>query len=70
LVKLREECSANFQIEVDGGVGLDNIKLISEAGCDVFVAGNSIFSSNNITAATVELKNMLLTENSEIRVQK
>lgn len=70
LVELREECSANFLIEVDGGVDLNNIEQISEAGCDVFVAGNSIFSKDNITAATVELKNILLTKNSEAKNKK
>jgi len=33
------------KIEVDGGVSLENAKEIVEAGADVLVAGNSVFSS-------------------------
>jgi ribulose-phosphate 3-epimerase len=30
-------------IEVDGGIGIDNAKLLIEAGADVLVAGNASF---------------------------
>lgn len=59
LVALRKEYSADFLIEVDGGIGLDNIKDLSNEGCDVFVIGNSIYGKDNATAATVELKNLI-----------
>ncbi len=32
-------------IQVDGGIGPENVKLVHEAGADVIVAGSSIFSS-------------------------
>ncbi|MBK7867453.1 MAG: ribulose-phosphate 3-epimerase [Ignavibacteriales bacterium] len=38
----------SYMIEVDGGVSLDNVKTISEAGCEVFVAGSSVYGSENI----------------------
>lgn len=41
----REAFGHRFLIEVDGGVGIDNVRQITESGCDVIVAGNSIFSS-------------------------
>jgi len=56
LVKLRNELKANFLIEIDGGMSKDTIKEASNAGVDVFVAGSSIFNSDNISAATAELK--------------
>ena len=59
LAALREKYSANFLIEVDGGIGLDNIKELSSEGCDVFVIGSAIYGSDNVTAATVELKNLI-----------
>ncbi len=34
-------------IEVDGGVGLDNIKSLSDAGVDMFVCGSSIFKQKD-----------------------
>jgi len=58
-VQLRNSLNANFLIEVDGGINKDNIKSVSKAGCDVFVAGSSIFHTENISAATAELKNLI-----------
>ena len=34
-------------IEVDGGIGVDNIGIVAQAGANVFVAGSAIFRSNN-----------------------
>lgn len=58
-VELREKFRAKFLIEVDGGINTQNIKTISDAGVDVFVAGASIFKADNISAATTELKNLI-----------
>lgn len=41
-------------IEVDGGVNLDNAGKLFEAGADVLVAGNAVFSSEN-PERTIEL---------------
>ena len=41
-------------IEVDGGVNLDNAVKLFEAGADVLVAGNAVFSSEN-PERTIEL---------------
>lgn len=35
------------RLQVDGGIGLDNIQKISHAGADTFVAGSAIYNSNN-----------------------
>jgi ribulose-phosphate 3-epimerase len=37
------------QIEIDGGVDLNNYKKLIETGADVLVAGNTVFSSANPT---------------------
>ena len=60
LSAIRKEKKFNFLIEVDGGIGTENIKTVSNAGCNAFVIGNSIYGKDNITAATVELKNLLM----------
>lgn len=60
-VDLRKSLNANFLIEVDGGINSKTIKLVLNAGCDVFVAGSSIFHTDNISAATAELKNLIST---------
>lgn len=59
LAGLRDKLNLQFLIEVDGGIGKENIKKISEAGCDVFVVGSAIFNKENISAATAELKNII-----------
>jgi len=59
LDQLRTDNNYKYLIQVDGGIGLDNIRTVSEAGCNSFVIGNSIFKNDNITAATVEFKNIL-----------
>ncbi|MCK9425884.1 MAG: ribulose-phosphate 3-epimerase [Ignavibacteriaceae bacterium] len=59
LKNLREKFNFTYQIEIDGGVNKNTVKKIKEAGCDIFVAGSSIFHAENITAATAELKNSI-----------
>ena len=58
-VELRKSLNANFLIEVDGGINKDTLKSVLKAGCDVFVAGSSIFQTDNISAASTELKNLI-----------
>ena len=58
-VELRKSLKAKFLIEVDGGINNKTIKSVLKAGCDVFVAGSSIFHKDNISAATAELKNLI-----------
>lgn len=43
-------------IEVDGGVGLSNASNLFEAGADVLVAGNSVFSSKYPITTISDLK--------------
>jgi ribulose-phosphate 3-epimerase len=59
LNEIRRKNNYNFLIEIDGGVDATNVKKISEAGCNIFIAGSSIFKSGNISAATIELKNLM-----------
>jgi ribulose-phosphate 3-epimerase len=45
-------------IEIDGGVNLQNAKPLMEAGADVLVAGNFVFSSSTPTAVISQLKSL------------
>ncbi len=38
------------RLEIDGGVKVDNIKTIAQAGADTFVAGSAIFGSKDYAA--------------------
>jgi ribulose-phosphate 3-epimerase len=40
-----------IRLEIDGGVKVDNIREIAEAGADTFVAGSAIFSAGKATDA-------------------
>jgi len=44
------------ELEVDGGVKIDNIARIAHAGADVFVAGSAVFNSPDYAATISELK--------------
>jgi len=46
-------------IEIDGGVVLGNAKLLTDAGADVLVAGNTVFGSSNPTQTISELKQLI-----------
>ncbi len=43
LARHREKISAGYDIQVDGGIGLSNVKEIWKAGAEVFVAGTAVF---------------------------
>jgi ribulose-phosphate 3-epimerase len=53
LKEMINEQLLNVQIEIDGGVTLDNARTIIDAGADILVAGNTVFKSAN-PAATIE----------------
>jgi ribulose-phosphate 3-epimerase len=44
---LIDECDHDIRLEIDGGVKIDNIREIAEAGADTFVAGSAIFGSKD-----------------------
>ncbi|HCU88716.1 MAG TPA: ribulose-phosphate 3-epimerase [Gammaproteobacteria bacterium] len=44
-----------IRLEIDGGVNVGNIKEISAAGADTFVAGTAIFRSTDYAAAISEM---------------
>jgi ribulose-phosphate 3-epimerase len=44
------------ELEVDGGVKIDNIARIAHAGADVFVAGSAVFNTPDYAATIAELK--------------
>lgn len=45
--KLIEASGRDIRLEIDGGVKVDNIREIAEAGADMFVAGSAIFGAAN-----------------------
>jgi len=45
-----------IEIEVDGGINADNVKMVTEAGANVVVAGNAVFSGDDYAAAIGALR--------------
>ncbi len=45
-----------IELEVDGGVKVDNIEKVAAAGADVFVAGSAVFGSDNYAETIARLK--------------
>lgn len=48
-----------IEIEVDGGVNEETLKLCAEAGADVFVAGSAIFNKEDRKAALQSIRNQI-----------
>lgn len=55
LDKWRKERKLSFMIEVDGGVTESNAAELAKAGCDIFVAGSSIFKASSVASALQKL---------------
>ena len=55
--QLIESINPQCEIEVDGGVTLDNISLIASSGADSVVAGSSVFGAPNPVEAIRFLQN-------------
>jgi ribulose-phosphate 3-epimerase len=51
----------DIRLEVDGGVGSDNIADVAAAGADTFVAGSAIFKAANYKAVVEQMRTSLAT---------
>jgi ribulose-phosphate 3-epimerase len=62
LAKIRQlrqsitERGLNVELEVDGGVKIDNIARVAAAGADVFVAGSAVFGTADYAATIAALR--------------
>jgi len=56
LKELIRQTESPARIQVDGGVGLQNIGKLRDAGVDVFVVGNTVFSADDPVAMIRKLK--------------
>lgn len=57
--KLIDASGLDIRLQVDGGVKVDNIKEIAEAGADMFVAGSAIFNQPDYKAVIDEMRDEL-----------
>jgi ribulose-phosphate 3-epimerase len=59
LKKIIRERHLKVDIEVDGGISEQNIKTVSSAGADVFVAGSAIFYSDDYRETMLKMREAL-----------
>ena len=53
------ESGYDIRIEIDGGVKVDNIREIADAGADMFVAGSAIFSKDDYRSVIDQMRDEL-----------
>ena len=54
-----ERNHSDIHLEVDGGIKVENISQIADAGADTFVIGSGIFHTNNYIHTIAELRGKL-----------
>jgi ribulose-phosphate 3-epimerase len=54
--KVREQRGLDFHIEVDGGIGPETVRVATEAGANVLVAGTAVFRANDPAKIIAELR--------------
>ena len=59
LAKIKKERNLDFLIEIDGGVKLDNVKEVVDAGVEIVVAGSAVFKADDIEARTKEFVRLI-----------
>ena len=48
--KIIDDAGLPIRLEVDGGISVENIRRVADAGADMFVAGSAIFNSSDYSA--------------------
>ncbi len=59
--KLIDASGRDIRLEVDGGIKVDNIRRVADAGADTFVAGSAIFGQPDYQAVIGAMRNALST---------
>lgn len=57
--KIIDDSAYDIRLEIDGGVKVENIREIAEAGADTFVAGSAIFGGDDYQATINAMRNEL-----------
>jgi ribulose-phosphate 3-epimerase len=57
--KLIDASGRDIRLEVDGGIKVDNIRRVADAGADTFVAGSAIFGQRDYAAVITEMRAQL-----------
>ncbi|VAW44435.1 Ribulose-phosphate 3-epimerase [hydrothermal vent metagenome] len=63
---LIQQSGCDIRLEVDGGVKVDNIGAIAQAGADTFVAGSAIFNTSDYAKTITNMRQMIQQQFSEV----
>jgi ribulose-phosphate 3-epimerase len=59
LRQMADVLNPSLMIEIDGGIGENNIRAAAEAGADVIVAGSAVYKNNEISENMMKLRKAL-----------
>jgi ribulose-phosphate 3-epimerase len=57
--RLIEQSGRDVRLEVDGGIKIDNIRAVADAGADTFVAGSAIFGQSDYRSVIAAMRERL-----------
>ena len=63
--RIIDDAGLPIRLEVDGGISVENIREVADAGADMFVAGSAIFNSNDYSATIRAMRKELGQRQSE-----
>lgn len=55
LDSIKKAHNLNFEIQVDGGIGIENVEKVVKAGATIIVAGSAIFKAEDINLQTKKI---------------
>lgn len=58
LAEIKRSENLDFVIEIDGGITLDNIKEVMEAGVEMAVAGSAVFKADDVVQRVKDFKKL------------
>ena len=57
--RLIDASGRDIRLEVDGGIKVDNIRQVADAGADTFVAGSAIFGTSDYASVIAQMRREL-----------
>ena len=63
--RIIDDAGLPIRLEVDGGISVENIREVADAGADMFVAGSAIFNSDDYSATIRAMRKELGQRQSE-----
>lgn len=59
LNEIRLKNNLDFEIEIDGGITLENVQDVADAGIDIIVAGSAVFGASDVDKRVKEFLKMI-----------